>query len=207
MKDKFCIAGWDLNEHRMKRLLINGVYWNTTNLSSIGKWYSLISISTNLLENPRDYPQRTNDVNIDVDSIYCQKSFSSGQVVVTKLSDSVSKNIMAIFDNKVVANSYVPQHTICSSLGAVEIPANHITFVIENSKLRVKINDNDKREYFLPVSCKYIRDAFFNDKNIDKLNSTFTKDWIAHLRIGLARPFSMQENHCYIMLNGVFLRR
>jgi len=27
----------------------------------------------------------------------------------------------------------------------------------------------------------------------------------AHCRIGLARPFLMQENHCYLMLNGLFL--
>ncbi|MDR1390789.1 MAG: hypothetical protein LBI95_00225 [Holosporales bacterium] len=114
---------------------------------------------------------------------------------------------MDIFDNKVVENSYVQQHTTCSSLGVVEIPANNISFIIENSKLRAKINDNDKNEYILPVSCKYIRDIFEHDKNIEEINSILTKEWIAHLRIGLARPFLMQENHCYLMLNGLFLRK
>ncbi|MDR2666961.1 MAG: hypothetical protein LBB34_02495 [Holosporales bacterium] len=211
MKDKFCIAGWDLDECRMKRLLINGGYWDTHNLDSIGKWYSLISVNTDLLDKPRDYPQRTDDVNVNIDSIDCRKSFSSGQEVVAKLSSSVSENIMTIFNNSVVENSYVPQHTVCSSLGAVEILANHVTFVIKNGKLRAKISDNDKREYLLPVSCKYIRDAFYrnenHDKNVNKLNSILTIEWIAHLRIGLARPFSMQENHCYIMLNGLFLHQ
>jgi hypothetical protein len=207
MKNKFCVAGWDLDECRMKRLLIDGGYWDTTNLPSIGKWYSSLSVYTRLLDTPRDYPQRTDDVNVEVDSICCQKSFSSGQEVAAKLSDSISENIMSIFDNKVVENSYVQQHTICSSLGAVEVPANNVTFVIDNNKLRASITDNDSREYLLPVSCKYVRDIFTSNKNIDELNYIFTKEWTAHLRIGLARPFSMQENHCYIMLNGIFLRQ
>jgi hypothetical protein len=65
MKDKFCVAGWDVDEGRMKRLLINGGYWDTTNLASIGTWYSLITVNTSLLDSPRDYPQRTDDVNIE----------------------------------------------------------------------------------------------------------------------------------------------
>jgi hypothetical protein len=207
MKDKFCVAGWDVDEGRMKRLLINGGYWDATNLTSIGTWYSLIMVNTGLLDKPRDYPQRTDDVNIDIDSISHQKSFPSGQAVAAALSGSVSVSIMGIFSNEVVENSYVPQHTICSSLGAIEIPVSNVTFVVENSKLRAKVSDNDKREYILPVSCKYIRDAFAHDKSVDGLNSIFTDEYVAHLRIGLARPFSMQENHCYIMLNGLFLYR
>jgi hypothetical protein len=139
-------------------------------------------------------------------SISHQKSFPSGQAVAAALSGSVSVSIMSIFSNEVVENSYMPQHTICSSLGAIEIPVSNVTFVIENSKLRAKVSDNDKREYLLPVSCKYIRDTFFaRDKNVDELNSIFTDEYVAHLRIWLTRPFSIQENHCYIMLNGFFL--
>jgi hypothetical protein len=191
----------------MKRLLIDGGYWNTGNLASIGEWYSLIAVNTNSPDKPRDYPQRTDDVNIDIDSISHQKSFSSGQAVVAELSNSISKSIMEIFNNEVVENSYVPQHTVCSSLGAIEIPTDRVTFVIENNKLRVKIDDNDGRKYLLPVSCKCIRDAFAHDKNVDELNAIITKGWIAHLRIGLARPFSLRENHCYIMLNGLFIHK
>jgi hypothetical protein len=191
----------------MKRLLINGGYWDETSLASIGRWYSLITVNTSLLDNPRDYPQRTDDVNIDIDSISYQNPFPSGQAVAAALSGSVSVSIVSIFSNEVVESSYVPQHTICASLGAMEIPTSNVTFVIENGKLRAKISDNDKREYILPVSCKYIRDAFAHDKNVDGLNSIFADECVAHLRIGLARPFSMQENHCYIMLNGLFLRK
>jgi hypothetical protein len=72
MRDKFCVAGWDLDEFRMKRLLIDGGYWDSTNLSKIVKWYALITVNTTLLDKLRDYPQRTDDANID--SIHCQKS-------------------------------------------------------------------------------------------------------------------------------------
>ncbi|MDR1390788.1 MAG: hypothetical protein LBI95_00220 [Holosporales bacterium] len=78
MKDKFCVAGWDVDECRMKRLLVNGGYWNLSNLSKLGEWYSLITVDTTSPDKSRSYPQRTDDVNVDFDSICCQKSFSSG---------------------------------------------------------------------------------------------------------------------------------
>jgi hypothetical protein len=98
---------------------------------------------------------------------------------------------MEIFDNNVVDNSYVLPRTVCSSLGAVEIPANHITFTVENNKLRAKLTDNDGQHYFLPVSCKYIRNIFEPNESVADLNSILTRNCNVHLRIGLARPFLM----------------
>lgn len=37
------------------------------------------------------------------------------------------------------------------------------------------------------------------------LNNAVVASQYAHCRIGLARKFLMQENHCYLMLNGLFL--
>ena len=42
-------------------------------------------------------------------------------------------------------------------------------------------------------------------KDVVGLNSTVAVSQYAHCRIGLARKFLMQENHCYLMLNGLFL--
>jgi hypothetical protein len=80
-----------------------------------------------------------------------------------------------------------------------------IEFFTENGKLRANLNDNDGQKYCLKVSCKYIRDIFEKGKNCDELNKSLHGGNKTHLRIGLARPFLMQENHCYLMLNGLFL--
>ena len=98
MKEKFCIAGFDTYEKRMKRLMIDGGYWNA---NQIPTRYCEILVDNEEFKEPRDYPHRTEDV----------------------------KNL----NNAIAASQY------------------------------------------------------------------------AHCRIGLARKFLMQENHCYLMLNGLFL--
>ena len=57
----------------------------------------------------------------------------------------------------------------------------------------------------LPYRQTYLRDIFDQDKDVVGLNSTVAVSQYAHCRIGLARKFLMQENHCYLMLNGLFL--
>ena len=110
MKEKFCIAGFDTYEKCMKRLMIDGGYWNA---NQIPTRYCEILVDNEEFKEPRDYPHRTEDVNIDIKSIEILQEFEPG---------------------KELANS----------------------------------------QY-------------------------------AHCRIGLARKFLMQENHCYLMLNGLFL--
>jgi hypothetical protein len=128
MKERFCVAGWDLGECRMKRLLIDGSYWNAEDLSVIGKRYSWITVSSQSLSDQRDYPHRTEDVNIDVDSVKIKKVFQTGQEVAEQLRGSVSKSLMEIFCNHVIENSYVPQYSICPSLGAIELPAMYMLY-------------------------------------------------------------------------------
>ena len=48
-------------------------------------------------------------------------------------------------------------------------------------------------------------DIFERTKSVDRLNSMVSQSQYAHCRIGLARKFLIQENHCYLMLNGLFL--
>ncbi|MBO5662538.1 MAG: hypothetical protein J6S12_01600 [Alphaproteobacteria bacterium] len=75
----------------------------------------------------------------------------------------------------------------------------------EDGKLRARITDYSKQLYELKVSCKYLRDIFEKDKDVKNLNNAIAASQYAHCRIGLARKFLMQENHCYLMLNGLFL--
>ena len=202
MKEKFCIAGFDTYEKRMKRLMIDGGYWNANQVPAT---YCEILVDNEEFKEPRDYPHRTEDVNIDFDSIEVLREFEAGKDLANTLRDNVSKDIQGIFHHHAKENTYVPQKTKCPSLGAILIPAHNIEFFTEDSKLRARITDYSKQTYELNVSCKYLRDIFEKDKDVTSLNNAVTASQYAHCRIGLARKFLMQENHCYLMLNGLFL--
>ncbi len=167
--------------------------------------YSSIIVNNELFKEPRDYPHRTEDVDIEFESIKVQEVFEPGKKIANLLRDSVSKDIQSIFNHKVKENSYVPKQTKCASLGAILIPSANVEFHTENGKLRAKVTDYSKKEYNLKVSCKFIRDIFDKTNDVEKLNEVVAASQFAHCRIGLARPFLMQENHCYLMLNGIFL--
>lgn len=97
------------------------------------------------------------------------------------------------------------QNTKCPSLGAIVISARDIEFFTEDGKLRASIIDFSKQKYDMKVSCKYLRDIFDKTKDVVVLNNMVAESQYAHCRIGLARKFLIQENHCYLMLNGLFL--
>lgn len=202
MKEKFCIAGFDTYEKHMKRLMIDGGYWDANQIPAT---YCEILVDNEDFKEPRDYPHRTEDVNIDFNSIEILREFEPGKDLANALRDSVSKDIQGIFHHLVKENAYVPQKTKCPSLGAILIPAHNIEFFTEDGKLRARITDYSKQTYELKVSCKYLRDIFEKDKDVTGLNNAVYDSQYAHCRIGLARKFLMQENHCYLMLNGLFL--
>lgn len=202
MKEKFCIAGFDPYEKRMKRLMIDGGYWEGKQIPST---YCEILVDNEDFKEPRDYPHRSEDVNIDFDSIEVLHEFESGKELAIALRQSVSKDLQSIFHHHIKENSYVSQKTKCPSLGAILIPTRDIEFFTKDGHLRARITDFAKQTYELKVSCKYLRDIFEQNKDIDTLNRAVASSQYAHCRIGLARKFLMQENHCYLMLNGLFL--
>jgi len=204
MKDSFCVAGWDMNECRMKRLLIDRGYWDKAELAKL-RGHSWIIVDNEPLAEQRDYPHRTEDMNIDLETLQVKERFTSVSDLAMRLKASISSDIRTIFNSKVKESSYVPQNTRCASLGAINIATNQIEFITEAGKLRANIVDNDGRKYCLRVSCKYIRDVFAARKDVEELNKSLAMSEHAHCRIGLARPFLIQENHCYLMLNGLFL--
>ena len=202
MKEKFCIAGFDTYEKRMKQLMIDGSYWDE---NQIPRTYCQIMVENEPFDEPRDYPHRTEDVNINYESIEIEKYFEPGKELADCLKETVSKDIQSIFNHHVKEKSYVLQNTNCPSLGAIVISARDIEFFTEDGKLRTSITDFSKQKYDMKVSCKYLRDIFERTKDVDKLNYMVSQSQYAHCRIGLARKFLIQENHCYLMLNGLFL--
>ena len=204
MKDKFCVAGFDVFENKMKRLLIDDGYWSLDNIKKI-KTYGSILVDTYPLEHPRDYPQRTEDINIDFDSIEVLQNFDNAKDIAKSLEKSVSKSIQSIFNGNVKERSYILPKTKCASLGAIILPSEDISFTKENGKLRCIINDRDGEKYCLRVSCKYIRKFFDENQDVDILNQTLKTKQFVHIRIGLARPFLIQDKHCFLMVNGLFL--
>ncbi len=204
MKDKFCVAGFDTYNNKMRRLLIDGGYWNLDDINKI-KTYSSIIADIYPLKETRDYPQRTEDINIDINSIEVLQYFDKAKDIAENLEKSVSKSIQSIFNNNVKNNSYILPKTKCASLGAVVLPSNCVSFTKENGKLRCLINDTDGKQYCLRVSCKYIRKFFDETQDIESLNQSLKQKQFVHLRIGLSRPFLIQDKHCFLMLNGLFL--
>ena len=90
-------------------------------------------------------------------------------------------------------------------LGAIIIPSQNITFFKDSGKLRIRIVDNDKTEYDLRVTCKYLRDLLDKMKNLDDFNAEMQAPGSkAHVRVGLAKPYAYKDNNCYLMGNGVF---
>ena len=47
--------------------------------------------------------------------------------------------------------------------------------------------------------------CFGQDEWPKKLNEQLKEMTFAHLRVGLAKPYYKQNNHCFLMCNGVFL--
>lgn len=62
---KILYCRFDTYEKRMKRLMINGGYWNA---NQIPTRYCEILVDNEEFKEPRDYPHRTEDVNIDIKS-------------------------------------------------------------------------------------------------------------------------------------------
>lgn len=133
------------------------------------------------------------------------KTYDDPKKIAEDLRLSTSPTIQKAFDGQLIENSYVAAGTECSSLGAVMVPAQNINFFKDSGKLRINIIDNDKIEYDLRVTCKYLRDMLDNIKNLDDFNEEMKASGSkAHVRVGLAKPYAYKDNNCYLMGNGVF---
>ncbi len=203
MKETYCVAGWNPSGRHMKRLLINGRHWEDSDLKRIGKYASLL-INVIPAERSRDFPHQTEDTWIDED-FKVIRTYDDPKKLAEDLRLSASPTIHKAFDSTLQENSYVPADTKCPSLGAVIVPTQNIVFFKDSGKLRIKIIDNDKTEYDLRVTCKYLRDLLDNMDKLDDFNAEMQASGTkAHVRVGLAKPYAYKDNNCYLMGNGVF---
>ncbi len=203
MKETYCVAGWNPSGRHMKRLLINGKHWQDSDLKRIGRYASLM-VHVIPAENIRDFPHQMEDTWID-DDFKVIRTYDDPKKLAADLRLSASPTIQKAFDGKLQDKSYVSASTECSSLGAIIIPSQNIRFFKNNGKLRIQIIDNDRTEYDLRVTCKYLRDLLDNMKNLDDFNAEMQDSGSkAHVRVGLAKPYVYKDNNCYLMCNGVF---
>lgn len=204
MKENYCVAGWNPSARRMVRLLINGKHWTDDDLKRLGG-YAEILVTVIPAEKLRDFPHQTEDTWID-DNFQIIKAYTDLGKLAEALKDSVSSTIAGAFHNKIKNDERVLAGTQCPSLGAVVLPAKSLIFYKEDGKLRVKITDSDSKVYDLRVTCKYLRDALDTMEDLDGFNQELEQGADkAHVRVGLAKSFYLQEGDCYLMCNGVFL--
>lgn len=206
MIDSYCIAGWSKMENKMRRLLLNGKHWEEKD-SKLVRGHSCIQVETITAdpEKERDYPHKTEDTWI-TDNIKVLYQYDSPKDIAYELEPSLSRNIRSIFNGHLKENSYVLPKTKCKSLGAVKVPADNVSFYKDHDgKLRIKIIDNDNEKYDLRVTCRYLRDVLDKEKGLENLNEDLKNMRFAHVRVGLAKPYYLKNNHCYLMCNGVFL--
>lgn len=206
MIDSYCIAGWSPTEQKMRRLMIEGHHWSEKEVKKV-EGYSCIQIETLSIppNEGRDYPHRTEDTWISQNVIPLYR-FDSPRDLAYELEPSLSRNIRSIFNGYLKENAYVLPNTHCPSLGAVKLPAQNLKFYKDSeNKLRVQILDDDGQKYDLRVTCRYLREVLDKMRGLEQLNEDLKKVSFAHVRVGLAKPYYKQKNHCFLMCNGVFL--
>lgn len=189
----------------MKRLMINGHHWSDKDLKKIGKYASL-NVNVIPKEGGRDYPHKTEDTCID-DNFKVVRQYEDPTILAKDLRRSTSKTINDAFDGNLKEKSYVPFKTECPSLGGVILPAKNVRFFKKDAKLRVNLLDRDAAEYDLRVTCKYLRDLLdpMPTKEFEAFNDEMqNSNKMAHVRVGLAKPYVYKDSNCYLMCNGVF---
>ena len=71
----------------------------------------------------------------------------------------------------------------------------------------MNVLDRDKKDYDLRVTCKYLRDVLdpMPDKEFEQFKTEMQQSGkMAHVRVGLAKPYVYKDSNCYLMCNGVF---
>lgn len=123
-------------------------------------------------------------------------------IVVYKI-DRLTRKLAPIFLNSCFA-AYMASGAVCPEIRQ-DVPSQNITFFKDSVKLRIRIVDNDKTEYDLRVTCKYLRNLLDDMKNLDDFNAEMQASGSkVHVRVGLAKPYAYKDNNCYLMGNGVF---
>jgi hypothetical protein len=202
----YCVAGWNAAENRMIRPLPNGANWTAPLLAQHQVVPGTVIRVTGLTVPGSAFPHRTEDT--AVSAIEFRSSGFANWVGLG--APTISNTINAGFGWGIAFNSewngarqgvYIPAGTQCASLVAVRVPQNAISFVEEFDKLKANINDGNAI-YKLAVSSRVLKEAW-RGGGIAALHAAVPSRNLLHVRVGLARPFGVPADKCYLMVNGV----
>lgn len=206
----FCVAGWDLDAHRMVRPLPEGHHWTADLVDQYGiEPGVLVGIALTGRPHSGVYPHLTEDAEVDPASI---------QVIDRRPynwfgpdAPTVDASIDAIFSGAIQFNRvwnryrkgcFVRKEQNVRSLGAVIVHRDWLEPYEDEyegrNSLRVKLYDGTER-YDIPVVDSTLRAC---DTAVD-VNRYLPRSGRLHVRVGLARAWEKKPDQCTLMLNGI----
>lgn len=217
MGARYCVAGWRPDLKRMARPLPGARHWTAYQLEKHSvRQGCLIKVRATGAPYQGTYPHHTEDVVIeeDVQSLGEEGSFPWFGAEAPAVEESLEA---AFADSLKVSGSrydvskgvFVPAGSLTRSLVALEIDAASL-FLFEqefDDKLSLRGQLTDRNGcYNLPLVSKSLREAW-RANGIETVRSVIPRKGKLHVRIGLARPWSPNDdkppNQCYVMINGV----
>ncbi|WP_439406652.1 hypothetical protein ACNJX9_35165 [Bradyrhizobium sp. DASA03076] len=203
----YCVAGWDVVAKRMVRPLPNGTNWPAILLDQHGMMAGRIVRVTPHGGSNGIFPHRTEDTPIDQTSIRVSNEVFSDWLGATapqfvpSLRVAFGRHLSCNAEwNGVKRGVHVNPGVQCSSLIAVRIPKEDLSFADSFGKLKAVLNDGSDK-YQLAVSSKVLKEAW-QAGGLAAVNNALPVRAEFHVRIGLARPFD-DPPKCYAMLNGI----
>jgi hypothetical protein len=202
-----CVAGWDVDRNEMIRPEpAAGAFWPASYIGPNG-WFevgALVQFEGYHPVPPTSFPHRTEDR--VVVGVVQRLDTPTAEQRARWLAASVSPNLAAIFGGHIqVANSrgYVPLHTQCASLGAIEIRPNQLVISEDGDGRRLRCQLSHGMFGILPtITCSRIR-RMYHQLGLPAVLQSFAGANRLHLRIGLARAFDAHPDRCYIQVNGI----
>ena len=205
----YCVAGWDPAGARMVRPLPDGVYWPRFLLETAGVVPGVtFEVTPNRIHLHDDYPHRSEDLPIDLAPIDALPGapvqwFGTGAPpTAATLADAFGGNLRhtGLWRGH-RRGAHVLVGTRTCSLHGLRIASHHVSFMEDDERLRVLLQDAETR-YNLPVSSRSLREIW-HVEGIAAVRRALPAGTDLHVRVGLARGFGEQRDRCYVMLNGV----
>ena len=208
-----CVAGWDLDTHRMVRPLPVGHNWSTAQIQQFGILPGAIfEFQRSGKPHPGSYPHSTEDTEIVTSSTKRIENRPFDWFGADK--PAAFESVNAMFDGQLksagqyhgmLKGCYVVTGEHLRSLGAIELPPASVSLFEDNFKgnrrLKAIIHD-DTAIYSVSVSCHSLKKVYA-ESGIEAANASLPATKLLHIRLGLARPFPNAPNRCNLMLNGI----
>lgn len=210
----YCVAGWDVQAHRMVRPLPNGSNWTGGLLQLHGiNPGATVDVNPTGQQHASAFPHRTEDTVISNAGIQLANAgpthwFAAGapptQVAVNQAFGG--HLVHSKTWNGAFQGVYVPETTQIGSLGAVRVPVGQLQPFEDNYKgktsLRAYLNDGAAC-YNLPLVAKNLRETY-RLNGLAGVQQLLPAQGLVHVRLGLARAWAGQPGKCALMINGIY---